>query len=193
METFSGGGNDVCTFCWFASMSGSCLSLFPLVATTKLQTALWRQLVLEHSQYHRRYRAECENECSECPPISQNPYLIVALGGALGSVMRYGAAVLFGASPLTTFRREYYGFVLYRRVSGEYGKHYDTAVAGNGRTWRVYNVLSLATRSSVVGSAARFHASSALDIVRQSRRRLCVLLGRLSGRRSTAIWLNSLR
>ena len=37
------------------------------------------------------------------PPISQNPYLIVALGGALGSMMRYGAAVLFGASPLTTF------------------------------------------------------------------------------------------
>ena len=33
----------------------------------------------------------------------QNPYLIVALGGAVGSVMRYGASVLFGASPLTTF------------------------------------------------------------------------------------------
>jgi CrcB protein len=36
-------------------------------------------------------------------PISLNAFLIVALGGALGSVMRYGASVLFGASPVTTF------------------------------------------------------------------------------------------
>lgn len=31
------------------------------------------------------------------------PYLLVAAGGAAGSVLRYAAAVLFGASPLTTF------------------------------------------------------------------------------------------
>jgi CrcB protein len=31
------------------------------------------------------------------------PYLLVAIGGAVGSVLRYGAAVLFGARPLTTF------------------------------------------------------------------------------------------
>lgn len=31
------------------------------------------------------------------------PYLLVAFGGAAGSVLRYAAAVLFGARPLTTF------------------------------------------------------------------------------------------
>ena len=31
------------------------------------------------------------------------PYLLVAVGGAVGSVLRYAAAVLFGARPLTTF------------------------------------------------------------------------------------------
>jgi fluoride exporter len=31
------------------------------------------------------------------------PYLLVAIGGAVGSVLRYAAAILFGARPLTTF------------------------------------------------------------------------------------------
>jgi fluoride exporter len=31
------------------------------------------------------------------------PYLLVAIGGAVGSVLRYSASVLFGARPLTTF------------------------------------------------------------------------------------------
>jgi CrcB protein len=31
------------------------------------------------------------------------PYLLVAIGGAVGSVLRYSASVLFGANPLTTF------------------------------------------------------------------------------------------
>lgn len=32
-----------------------------------------------------------------------NAYLLVAVGGAIGSVLRYHAATLFGARPLTTF------------------------------------------------------------------------------------------
>ena len=36
----------------------------------------------------------------ELPAI---PYLLVAAGGAIGSILRYSASVLFGARPLTTF------------------------------------------------------------------------------------------
>ena len=39
-------------------------------------------------------------EMSELPAL---PYLLVAFGGAIGSVLRYSASVFFGARPLTTF------------------------------------------------------------------------------------------
>src|SRR5688572_6128252 len=37
------------------------------------------------------------------PAVFTNAYLLVFVGGAVGSVLRYHAAVLFGARPLTTF------------------------------------------------------------------------------------------
>jgi CrcB protein len=88
------------------------------------------------------------------PPISQNPYLIVALGGALGSMMRYGAAVLFGASPLTTFLVNVTGSFCIGALAASTGSTTIRLLLGTGvlggfttfSAWQLEAVLSVRLR-----------------------------------------------
>jgi CrcB protein len=89
------------------------------------------------------------------------PYLLVAVGGAAGSLCRYLAAVLFGPGPTTTFGVNIAGSFLIGLLAGSAASDSARLLLGTGvlggfttfSAWQLEAVLAARSRTTQVDAA----------------------------------------